>query len=156
MEYSKHTTGRFPLHAQTGNDTQWPYCMSSGSTVGQSLNDWNSKPRLVMWVDPYTLCRESYFPFPRNWGKNSTTNIGQNATYPFILRLWKHSRDGCVINNLLWPMQWYTGETFHAKFTSHAARSALGGTSQLLETGAQFILCRVVLVLAALLSQINP
>ena len=40
----------------------------------------------------------------QNWGKYSTTNIGQIAIHPFILERWKHSCDDCVINYLLWPM----------------------------------------------------
>ena len=57
--------------------------------------------RLVMWV-ARTLCRESYFQFPWNWGKYSATNLGHIAIHPFILEMWKCSCDGCVINNLLW------------------------------------------------------
>ena len=30
-------------------------------------------------------------------GEYSATNIGQIAIYLFILQMWKHSHDGCVI-----------------------------------------------------------
>ena len=66
------------------------------STVQRSPNDWNSTPRLVMRVDPYTLLGKS-LPVPPNWGKYSTTNIGQIIIHQFILEMWKHFHDGCVI-----------------------------------------------------------
>ena len=43
-------------------------------------------------------------PPPTNWGKYSTTNIGQIAIYLFIIETQKHSCDGCVIRNSLWPI----------------------------------------------------
>ena len=48
-----------------------------------------------------TLCRESYFQFPQNWGKYSATNIGQITIHLFFLEMCKRSYDGDVISNLV-------------------------------------------------------
>ena len=84
--------------------------------------------------------------FPRNWRKYSATNIGQIIIHSFILRTWKRSLDGCVMNNLLWPTiavitdvtrmdtpEWLSLQSL-PDFTSLAAGVALCRTSRLLDT----------------------
>ena len=52
-----------------------------------------------MWTP--TLCRESHFQLPQNWGNYSTTNIGKIAIHVFILQVCKHSHDSDVLNNFV-------------------------------------------------------